>query len=150
VTKDREFTFRPGDVVSRERLHRLFGGQERGGISTPRGHPYIFLFTGARGEAYGHEHAWEGDIYHYTGEGQRGDMEFTPRNRALRDHAHHGKRVFLFQERPDGKQEFVGEMVVRSWRHKTQKDRSGKERNGIVFELARAGSSAAAPYPDPV
>ena len=136
-----EFSFQPGDIVSRKDLHATFGGQGRGGISTPRTRPYIFVFTGSRGEAYGYEHAWESEVYHFTGEGHRGDMRFTRGNKALRDHARDGKRVFLFEERPEGDYWFLSEVVVRTWRTKEQADASGKVRQGIVFELARAGTA---------
>jgi 5-methylcytosine-specific restriction protein A len=142
--KTKPFTLRPGEVIARKKLHAIYGGQERGGISTPAGRPYIFVFTGARGEAFGYEHAWESEIYHYTGEGQRGDMEFAKGNKALRDAMKDEKRIYLFAERPDGMQEYVAEMEVHSWRHKEQKDAGGKMRQSIVFELRRVP-----PEPEP-
>jgi hypothetical protein len=42
----------------RDDIHARFGGQRQGGISTPSGVPYIFLFTGESGEQYGY--GWDG------------------------------------------------------------------------------------------
>ena len=38
----------------REDIHAKFGGQMQGGIATPPDQPYVFLFTGAAGEAFGY------------------------------------------------------------------------------------------------
>src|SRR5438128_10607261 len=103
--------FHSGQVLKRKEIHRSYGGQERGGISTPRKHPYIFIFTGERGEEFGYQDYWEGEVFHYTGEGQRGDMRFERGNRALRDHLQNGERVFLFKDRGDGQIELVAEMA---------------------------------------
>jgi 5-methylcytosine-specific restriction protein A len=132
-----EDTFQVGQVISRKRIHELFGGQQRGGISTPVKRPFIFLFTGDRGGAFGYRDYWEGDVFHYTGEGQVGDMKFWHGNKAIRDHVANGERLFLFRERSDRNQEFVGEMVLRAWRLEPREDRNAKLRQGIVFELVR-------------
>jgi 5-methylcytosine-specific restriction protein A len=48
--------FQVGRVYSRRNdIHAEFGGQQQGGISTPDGAPFIFLFTGEMGEQYGYE-----------------------------------------------------------------------------------------------
>jgi len=42
--------FTEGTLYHRQRdIHQTYGGQERGGIVTPEGVPYIFLFTGETG-----------------------------------------------------------------------------------------------------
>ena len=127
--------FHSGQVLKRKEIHRSYGGQERGGISTPRKHPYIFIFTGEAGEEFGYKDHWEGEIFHYTGEGQRGDMRFKGGNVSLQDHKENGERVFLFKQRRNGYVEFVNEVAVRGWRFESCKDLSGKFRQGIVFEL---------------
>ena len=129
--------FEPGQTFLRKEIHDVYGGQRRGGISTPRKHPYIFIFTGERGEEFGYQDYWEGDAFHYTGEGQHGDMRFEGGNTAMRDHLQNGERVFLFREADAGRVELVGEMAVRGWRYEDRKDRGGKVRKGIVFELVR-------------
>jgi hypothetical protein len=70
-------TFQRGKTYRRAELHRQFGGQERGGISTPKEHPIIMLFTGETGEQFGYSDGWTEDgIFYYTGEGQIGPMTF--------------------------------------------------------------------------
>lgn len=43
--------FEIGKIYNRRSdIHSKYGGQERGGISTPAKFPYIFIFTGNNGE----------------------------------------------------------------------------------------------------
>ena len=81
--------FEIGRVYNRRsEIHEPYGGQWQSGISTPRDQPFIFLFTGESGEQYGYEDGWDDNgVFLYTGEGQKGDMEFIGGNRAIRDHA---------------------------------------------------------------
>lgn len=66
-----------GELYNRRKeIHALFGGQQQGGISTPSRFPYVFLFTGDQGQAYGYRDGWHSDgLYYYTGEGQTGNQE---------------------------------------------------------------------------
>jgi 5-methylcytosine-specific restriction protein A len=95
--------FEVGALYNRQgQIHDLYGGQRRGGISTPTGVPYIFLFTGASGANHGYADHWEeegrdGLVFYYYGEGQTGDMKFKGGNAAIRDHVRNGKRVLLFK-----------------------------------------------------
>jgi hypothetical protein len=52
--------FVPGQIYKRTSIHNDFGGQERGGISTPKAHPFVFIFTGHSGSQYGYEDQREG------------------------------------------------------------------------------------------
>jgi 5-methylcytosine-specific restriction protein A len=79
-------------------IHQRFGGQERGGIATPGGVPFIFLFTGESGNQYGYQDGWrEEGVFSYTGEGQYGDMQFVRGNKAIREHLRGGKDLLLFE-----------------------------------------------------
>jgi len=72
--------FEVGRRYRRRDLHDQFGGQQQGGISTPRDHPFIMLITGESGTAYGYHDGWEDDgPFRYFGEGQTGDMQFHSR-----------------------------------------------------------------------
>ena len=84
--------FTIGKSYNRKReLHDVYGGQRQGGISTPADHPLIFLFTGESGEEHGYADGWNNDgVFTYSGEGQRGDMEFLRGNLAVRDHSANG------------------------------------------------------------
>jgi 5-methylcytosine-specific restriction protein A len=94
-----ETPFEVGKIYDRQRdIHARFKGQEQGGISTPAGTPFIFLFTGETGEQYGYKDHWTDDgVYLYTGEGQVGDMEFVRGNKAIRDHSANSKDMLLFE-----------------------------------------------------
>lgn len=133
-------SFEIGKVYQRRRdIHDRFGGQQRGGISTPGSAPYLFLFTGESGEQYGYHDGWDAEgIYLYTGEGQRGDMDFVRGNRAVRDHAENGKDLLLFQslEKTKGYQ-FLGSFVCANWEVRDGPDVDGQPRKLIVFHLLR-------------
>jgi len=128
--------FIKGHVYRRRDLHSLYGGQQQGGISTPSKHPFIFLFTSERGEAYGYKDGWQEDgTFLYTGEGQRGDMTFTRGNLAIRDHAANGKSLHLFEKAHMGHVRYVSQMVCEGYYITQGRDIDGKERAVIVFVL---------------
>lgn len=123
----------------RDDIHARFGGQRQGGISTPSGVPYIFLFTGESGEQYGYRDGWNEDgVYLYTGEGQIGDMKFVRGNRAIRDHLSDGKDLLMFENVGRGKGvRFVGRFACASWETRIGPDLKGDDRQVIVFHLLR-------------
>lgn len=123
-------------------IHGRFGGQRQGGISTPAKLPYVFIFTGKSGEMHGYNDGWREDgVFLYTGEGQVGDMRFVAGNRAIRDHAHEGKDLFLFEALGKGKPvRFVGRFACASWGTFRGKDREGNDRECIQFHLVKLPS----------
>lgn len=127
-----------GKIYRRRSLHEEYGGQQQGGISTPSGHPVIFLFTGESGQQYGYQDGFQEDsgIFLYTGEGQTGPMQFTRGNRAIADHQKNGKGLHLFEAADRSFVRYVGSAnyVGHIWR--TAPDRTGTPRKAIVFELA--------------
>ena len=129
--------FEAGRYYSRKRdVHGVYEGQRQGGMSTPARYPFIFLFTGAGGEAHGYRDEFRSDgTYWYTGEGQVGDMEFVRANRALRDHERDGKRVFLFEAVGDGRVRFMHEVRYLDHHRQQRPDTAGDLRQAIVFEL---------------
>lgn len=105
-------------------------------MSTPKDHPIIFLFTGEGGAEHGYRDEFKPDgTYHYTGEGQRGDMDFVRSNRALRDHLANGKRVHLFEAIGSGDVRYVGEATYLGHHLEERPDTEGNPRQAIVFEL---------------
>lgn len=136
--------FRVGETYSRRRdIHDRFKGQQQGGISTPQKAPFIFLFTGDSGEAYGYQDGWKGGVFRYTGEGQVGDMEFRVGNLAVRDHASNGKDLLLFQTLGKAKPvRFVGRFACEDWEIVKAPDREGSQRNAIVFLLRAVDEDA--------
>lgn len=91
--------FVPGCIYHRQNdIHQKYGGQGRGGISTPTGRPDVFLFTGDAGLQYGYEDRFSPDgTYSYTGECQTGDMSMVRGNLAIKTHEQTGRSVHLFE-----------------------------------------------------
>lgn len=132
----------------RTEIHKLFDGQQQGGISTPPDHPVVFVFTGEVGKSHGYADFWDDEgVLHYFGEGQSGDMTMTRGNLAIRDHIKNGKRLLVFKAMGHGKPcRFDGEFVCRSCyvRPNTPATR-GSNRNAIVFRLAPLNDKAVKP-----
>jgi 5-methylcytosine-specific restriction protein A len=130
--------FVKGEVYRRRDIHRKYGGQQQGGISTPADHNLIFLFTGERGEEHGYSDTWnDADTFLYTGEGQRGEMSFVRGNKAIRDHLEDGKELHLFSQKSKGFVEYIGQMVCNGYHFKNGPDTDGNMRKMMVFELSR-------------
>lgn len=134
--------FVPGQVYHRRSdIHAKYGGQEQGGISTPRNYPYIFLFSSDSGEQHGYQDGWlDGDrsLFRYSGEGQRGDMQMLRGNLAIKNHAENGKELHLFEKVSNGRYRYAGEMeyVTHNLEERVV-DTDGHTRTSIVFTLRR-------------
>jgi len=140
--------YEAGRTYSRRNdIHGKFGGQQQGGISTPNGLPFIFLFTGEMGEQYGYEDGWSEGAFIYVGEGQRGDMEFVRGNKAIRDHAINGKELLLFEAlKRKGDYRYAGKFDCAGWHTRDARDTDGATRRVIVFELVPSGESVEATH----
>lgn len=137
--------FEVGQIYNRRHdIHGRYGGQRQGGISTPTSAPFIFIFTGESGEQFGYRDGWDGDgVFVYTGEGQRGDMQFVRGNRAIRDHAADGKDLLLFEALGRGKgYRFLGAFACANWEMRDGVDVDGKPRQAIVFHLIPTETAA--------
>jgi|ERR1700730_3432971 len=129
--------FQKDQRYKRRWLHETYGGQQRGGISTPAKKAVIFLFTGEPGEPYGYTD-WESPdgSYHYFGEGQRGDMQFRGGNKAIRDHAANGEELHLFKMmRHDPEVCYLGQFVCGGCEIRSAPDVDRRTRKAIVFRL---------------
>lgn len=130
-------------VYHRQRdIHQVFGGQERGGICTPKDLPFLFLFTGESGAQYGYLDKWSDDgSFEYVGEGASGDMEFVRGNKAIRDHALNGKDLLLFEAEPKkGTYRYLGCFGCSGYETQSGKDVKGNDRTILVFKLVRVDS----------
>lgn len=136
-SNDQEMNFQPGKTYNRQNdINEVFGGQQRGGISTPKGTPFVFLFTGQSGEAFGYEDKFQPDgSFWYTGEGQVGDMTLTRGNLAIAEHERNGKRLLLFEVVKKGTIRFAGEARLVQYHTEQRPDRDGNLRSALVFEL---------------
>ena len=130
--------FTIGATYRRRDLHAQFGGQQQGGISTPRARPIILLFTGKSGHQYGYRDGFQPDgMFWYTGEGQSGDMRMAAGNLAIRDHRVKGKALHLFEQiGPRGSVRYLGEAVYVGHHTAAVPDRDNHVRKATVFELA--------------
>ncbi len=144
--------FERGRVYHRTReLHSAVGGQRYGGISTPTGSHVVLLFTGDEGTAFGYEDGWQADgVFHYSGEGQVGDQVFKRGNKATRDHAVNGRELHLFEKMADTQYRYEGEFVYSGFHMERRPDRTGAERDVIMFELYPLESVAANDFPPDV
>lgn len=117
-------------------MHGEYGGQRFGGISTPREHPLVFIFTGESGEAYGYEDRYQPDgTFWYYGEGQVGDMTMSGGNRAILEHESRGNALHLFEKLESKRYRYVGEASYLGHHIDRAPDRNRELRDALVFEL---------------
>lgn len=120
----------------RKDLHEPYGGNQQSGIASCSSHPLIFLFSAPEGEEFGYKDGWISDNeFVYTGEGQRGDMEFLRGNRAIKDHLMNGKQLHLFERYRMGDYKYLGEFQFQSFDYQKGNDVEGRERQIIRFHL---------------
>lgn len=135
-----QFSLSVGDEVLRRDVHRAYGGQQQGGIATPRALGEIFIFTdpgtGARHGYDRFEGLREDGSYSYTGEGQVGDQVFVRGNLALRDAARSGRIIRLFTVNRT-RVTYVGAFTtgLPTYRFEIIPDTAGDLRRGIIFTL---------------
>ena len=137
-----EVSLIPGDEYRRRDLHDRFGGQEQGGISTPKHHHMILLFTGEAGEQHGYSDGWKGGVFLYTGEGQQGDMDFVRGNAAIRDSMDNGKVIHLFSQARKGYVRYIGQFLCTGYHYIEGRDTEDRKRRMIRFELTPVRSSS--------
>ncbi len=129
--------FTVDQTYKRSEIHSKYGGQRQGGISTPKGRPYLLLFSGG-GKEYGYHDDWGSEeLFYYTGEGQVGGMQFTGGNKAIRDHNKDGKDLHLFRQVGRGQVRYEGPFHCTSWEFRQGKDKTGRPRQVIIFSLVR-------------
>jgi len=140
-----ELPFQVGALYNRQaQIHALLGGQQQGGISTPRDNPVVIAFTGEAGISHGYRDFWDdNEIFHYYGEGQIGDMRYTGGNRALDKHVSDGKKLILFQMMGKGRPyRYLGEFVsLTSYIQPNTPDTNGELRDAIVFRMRRVATN---------
>lgn len=117
-------------------IHKIYGGQRQGGISTPSKFPFIFLFTGESGHEFGYLDEFRPDgIFWLTGEGQIGDMKFIKGNKAILDHVKNNKKLFLFEYKKSATVQFIGECYCLGYHVEERPDKNNNIRDAIVFHL---------------
>lgn len=131
--------FQVGALYNRQaQIHALLGGQQQGGISTPKESPVIIAFTGEAGVSHGYrDFGDDAEIFHYFGEGQSGNMRYTGGNRAIEQHVSEGRTLILFQMMGKGRPyRYLGEFVrLPSYIQPNTPDTKGNLRDAVVFRL---------------
>jgi len=136
----------PGERIKRTELHARFGGRRQGGVSPSNASPNVMVFTApSSGEQWGYVDEWvDADVFHYTGEGQRGDMQLVQGNRAILNHVEDGRALRLF-EGARGTVTYVGELVIDELDpyHRAEASEKGSDtvREVVVFHMRRATAS---------
>ncbi len=140
-----DLPFEVGALYNRQKqIHGVFGGQQQGGISTPKEHPLVIAFTGEAGVSHGYHDFWDDDeVFHYFGEGQVGDMRYVAGNRAIGEHVKDDKTLVVFQMMGKGRPyRYLGRFICQSsYVQPGTSDREGKPRSAIVFRLRSLESS---------
>jgi len=148
MSEDTTFILSPGQTIRRRELHKKFGGQTQGGISTPSKGQLVILITGDSGKQHGYSDEWTDDgVFLYTGEEQHRDMKFQAGNRAIRDHVQNQRTLQLFEQNKKDKRflRYVGEMKY--VKHTLQ---NGPDTDGAMRRTAfRSSAAAEQPLPGP-
>jgi hypothetical protein len=132
--------FISGKIYRRSEIHDLYGGNRQSGISASAKAPFIFIFSGKTGKKHGYQDGWDNpNVFSYTGEGQKGNMEFTKGNLALREHLIQNRRVFLFEFVRKGEWMFQDEVEYLDFSYGEILDTDGELRQGIRFFFKRQG-----------
>jgi hypothetical protein len=148
------WTLEIGDTVLRRELHAAYGGQQQGGIITPKSIPDILVITspesGARHGYDRFEGLQEDGSFLYTGEGQYGPQQFVRGNAALRDAAQNDRPIRLFT-RQGTSVTYVGNFTTGEppFSIETIPDSDGRPREGIIFKLVPVDADVKALEPRP-
>ena len=116
-------------------IHSVFGGQAQGGISTPKNHPFIFIFTSDSGVQHGYRDEYVDGLFWYTGEGQVGDMQMIKGNKAILNHIQDNKTIHLFEYTRKAYVRYVGEAECLGYETQIRPDSNGNSRKAFVFQL---------------
>lgn len=102
----------PGTKIRRKELHDKFGGSREGGIGPSRTTPNILIFSDpSSGQHHGYFDRWEGEDFHYAGEGKRGNQKLNRGNGALLGHKEARRALRLFWG-SKGVVEYAGEFQL--------------------------------------
>jgi len=105
--------------------------------------PNVIIFSDpSTGERHGYFDRWEGDEFHYAGEGQRGDQVLQRGNRAILEHKGQGKALRVFWG-SSGIVQYAGEFEISDtepcyWVSAPETG-GGPERQVVMFRLMPVG-----------
>lgn len=139
-------TLSPGDILLNAELCDIFGCSPQGGMRRAKKTNTLVIVTNHIKSIY--DDRWEGDVLHYTGMGQDGDMNLSSaQNRTLNESPTNGVKVHLFEVFKPKEYTYVGEVVRASAPYQAEQlDASGHERKVWIFPLKLMSSHS--PYID--
>jgi hypothetical protein len=135
----------PEDTIRRTELHDEYGGGRQGGIAPSRSSPNVLIFSDPdSGEQHGYYDRWDGDEFHYAGEGQQGDQTLDRGNGAILNHKRDGRALRVFWG-SKGVVEYAGEFELRSddpyYRVQTHESGGTGTRDVVMFRLVPKGAA---------
>jgi hypothetical protein len=142
-----QWTHAPGDSIRRTDLHAAYGGGRQGGVAPSARSPNVLIFSDpASGEQHGYFDGWHDDgLFHYTGEGQRGDQQMRAGNAAILNHKSDARALRVFNG-AGGIVTYVGEFEIADGEPYYFTDApetgNGPIRQVIVFRLRSLDSTA--------
>lgn len=127
-------------VFTNGQLSDVFGVSNSGGIrySGSAADPQLVVFISGGSNlksSIPYRDRWEGDRFHYTGEGLRGDQTLTRGNLALKSSAENGCPVFGFEKLGPDRYKYLGRFRVVEIGEETQPDVDGNDRRVYVFQM---------------
>ncbi|OSI06982.1 Uncharacterised protein [Neisseria animaloris] len=137
------FDLKPNDIIKRSELHDKFGGSRQSGISPSLKSNSVFIFTNPEhGEEHGYYDSWDknGQVFHYSGEGQTGDQEMKRGNKAIFQHKNDNRALYVFQHtEKTGYVRYIGEFQIDELKPYSVKQEhstnNGPKRNVFIFHL---------------
>ncbi|MBN45659.1 MULTISPECIES: HNH endonuclease [unclassified Methylophaga] len=116
-------------------IHGVYKGQSQGGISTPKEHNLIFLFT-SEGEENGYIDEYRPDgTFWYTGEGQVSDMQMKGVNLAILSHIQDKKVIHVFEYTRKAYVRYLGQAECLGYHEEARPNKFGHDRKAIIFHL---------------
>lgn len=150
--KSASWSIQPGDNLTRDEIHRRFGGNSQAGISRSATTSNVLIYSDPK-RAGDNGYDFDGwdvaqDVFYYTGEGKSGDQRMNRGNRNIADHAVDGYalRLFLAIGNKPGTQtrihRYLGQFAVdaeRPYEVRTAPGTDGAPRKVFVFRLRPVG-----------
>jgi len=135
---------KPGDTINNQRLMEIFQCGLEGGMRRSLRTNTLVLVSDHTTSLY--EDRWIGNIFHYTGMGQRGDQKLDRQNKTLAESTRSGVEVHLFEVFVSGKYIYIGRVELTGEPYKEeQPDIDGNLRHVWVFPLRLVDASSPPP-----
>lgn len=124
-----------GMEISSYELCKMFKCSSQGGMRRSHATNTLVLISNKMKSVYAD--TWEGEIFHYTGMGQKGDQSLNfAQNKTLAESNSNGVTVHLFELIKKNTYAYCGIMKLTGQPYtSTQKDSQGIERKVYIFPL---------------